>query len=96
MHILLFLLRLLDGLFFHFRLRCELKFTMDHGLDTVVHVLHEIDLGATKSAHVRDVVDVVVSFSVLTMSTSDLNMVLVSNGLEFSLLNSEVGQVDVD
>jgi len=31
----------------------------DHGLNTVVHVLDEIDLRATESAFVRDVVDMV-------------------------------------
>ena len=68
----------------------------DHGLDTVVHVLDEIDFGATKSALVRDVVDVVVSFSMLTMGTSDLDMEFVCDGLEIGFLLTEEGEVDVD
>jgi hypothetical protein len=58
----------------------------DHGLDTVVHVLDEIDFRATKSTLVRDVIDVVVSFSVLAMGTSDLYMETVCDGLEVCFL----------
>jgi hypothetical protein len=96
LHILLFLLRLLHGLFFHFKLRCELKFTIDHGLDAVVHVLDKINLRATKPALVRDVINMVVSFGMLTMGTSDLDIVLISDSLEFSLLEAEIGQVDMN
>ena len=38
----------------------------------------------------------VVSLGVLTVSTSDLDVVLVGDGLELLLLVSELGQLDVD
>ena len=69
---------------------------LDHGLDTVVHVLDEVDLGATKSAEVRDVEDAVISLSVLTMGTTDLDVVLVSDGLELILMFGKLRKFDVD
>ena len=70
--------------------------SFDHGLDTVVHVLNEGGLGATESADVGDVVDVVVGLGVLAVSTANLHEVLVSNSLESFLVLTQVGEVDVD
>ena len=81
LHLRLYLSLLLGCLF---GLQSLLLF--DHGLDTVVHVLDEIDFGATKPALVRNVVDVVVSFRVLAMGTSDLNMETVCDGLKVGFL----------
>ena len=64
----------------------------DHGLDTVVHVLDEIDLGATESAFVRDVVNMISRFTVLTVNTSDLDVIFVRNFLELWHLSSELGK----
>jgi len=68
----------------------------DHGFNTVVHVLHEIFLGATETSLVGDVVGAVVRLRVLTMDTTDLDVVLVSDGLELFLLLAELGELDVD
>lgn len=63
----------------------------DHSFDTIVHILDEILLRPTESTLVGDVVDVVVSFSVLTVGTSDLNVEMIGNLLEFYLALSKVG-----
>jgi hypothetical protein len=55
---------------------------LNHGFDAVIHVLYEVDFRAAKSAQVGDVEDAVVSLSVLSMSSTDLDVVLVSNCLE--------------
>ena len=91
LHLRLYLSLLLSSLFW---LQRFLLF--DHGLDTVVHILDEIDFGATKSTLVRDIIDVVISFRMLTMGTSDLDIVLISDSLEFRLLEAEIGQVDMN
>ena len=68
----------------------------DHSLDTVVHVLDEIDLGATESAEVRNVEDAVIGLGVLTMGTTDLDVVLVGDGLELILMLGKLRKFDVD
>ena len=55
---------------------------LDHGFDTVVHVLDEVDFGTTESAEVGNVEDAIVSLSVLTVGSTDLDVVLVSDCLE--------------
>ena len=62
-----------------------------HCLDTVVHVLNKVDLGATESSLVRDVVDVVGRLRVLAVDASNLDMELVSNGLEFVHFDTKLG-----
>lgn len=76
--------------------RSESLLSLDHGLDSVVHVLDEIDLGATKAAQVRDVEDAVVGLGVLTVCTTDLDVVLVGDGLELLWLLAKLGELDVD
>jgi hypothetical protein len=71
-------------------------FFHNHSFDTIVHVLNEILLRPTKSTFVGDVVNVVVSFGVLTVGTSDLDVEFISDLLEYSLALTKVGQVDVD
>jgi hypothetical protein len=71
-------------------------FSLDEGLDSVVHVLSEFDLVAAETAEVGDVKDAVISFAVLTVGTTDLDIVLVSDGLHNSLILLELGEVDVD
>jgi hypothetical protein len=74
----------------------ELLLSLNHSLDTVVHVLDEVDLRAAESSQVGDVVDVVVSLRVLTVGTSDLHVVLGGDGLELVLLVAKLGELDVD
>jgi hypothetical protein len=51
----------------------------DHGLDSIVHVLDEVNFGTTQSAKVGNVVDAIVTFSVLSVGSTDLDIVLVSD-----------------
>ena len=60
----------------------ETFLSLDHGFNTVVHVLDEVDFGTAKSAEVGNVEDAVVSLSVLSVGTTDLDVVLVSDCLE--------------
>ena len=69
----------------------QLFFLLDHGLDTIVHVLDELSLAPSKSSFVRDIVNVVVCLSMLAMSTSYLDIELVGDSLENILLLSKVG-----
>ena len=54
----------------------------DHSFNTVVHVLNQVFFGSSKSSSVRDIKNTIVSFGVLTMDSSDLNIVLVSDFVE--------------
>jgi len=68
----------------------------DHGLDTVVHVLHKILLRAAKTSLVGDIEDGLCTLGVLTMDTTDLDVVLVSDFVELGLVRGELWQPDVD
>ena len=74
----------------------ESLLSIDHGLNTVVHVLDEVNLGTTQSTEVGDIIDTVIRLSVLTMGTTDLDVVLVGDGLELVLLLGKLGELDVD
>ena len=74
----------------------ELELGLNHGLDTVVHVLDEVLLGATETAAVRDIEDAVAGVGVLTVATADLYVVLVGDALEARPVLHEVGEMDVD
>ena len=55
----------------------------DQCLDAVVHILNELNLGAAEPSLVWDVVYMVGRLRVLAVGTSDLDMMLISKGLEF-------------
>ena len=74
----------------------ELLLFSNHGLDTIIHVLDEINLRASESPLVGDIVDVVGRFRVLSMNSSDLNEELISNSLEISHFSTKLRQGDVD
>lgn len=71
-------------------------FHINHSLDTVVHVLDELSLGASESALVGDVVGSIGGLGVLAVDTSDLDVVLVGDLLELVPLLGELGESDVD
>ena len=60
----------------------ETFLSLNHGFNAVVHVLDEVNFGTTESAEVGNVEDAVVSLSVLSVGTTDLDVVLVSDCLE--------------
>ena len=68
----------------------------DHGLDTVVHVLNKVLLGATETSSVGDVVGGIDSLGVLSVDTADLHVVLVSDLLEGRHVLGELGESDVN
>jgi hypothetical protein len=68
---------------------------LDHSLDAIVHVLSEVDFGAAQSTEVRDVEDAVISLGVLSVSATDLHVVLVGNGLELVWVLSKLGELDM-
>jgi len=65
-------------------------------LDTVDHVLDELSLGLAKSSLVGNVEDSVIGLGVLTMDTSNLNLVRVGDIVEDLLLLHQLGKIDVD
>jgi len=55
-----------------------------------------LNLVAAKSAQVGDVEDTIVGLGVLTMGTTDLDEVLISDSVEFVLVLLELGELDVN
>ena len=58
--------------------------------------MDEVLLGETESSSVGDVVGAVVGLGVLTVDTSDLHVVFLSNSLESCLVLRKLGESDVD
>ncbi len=75
--------------------RSEFLLSLDHSLDTVVHVLDEVDLGAAESTQVRDVIHAIVALGVLTVGAADLDVVLIGDSLELVLFLGKLGELDV-
>jgi len=67
------------------------QLSFDEGVDTIDHVLDELLLRSTKSSSVRDIEDSIISLGVLSVNTSDLYEVLVSDFVELLLVVHELG-----
>lgn len=65
-------------------------------MNTIDHVLDELLLRSTESPSVGDIKHTIVGLSVLTVGTTNLDVVLISDLLELSLVLGELGQLDVD
>ena len=65
-------------------------------MDTIDHVLNESSLGSSESSLVGDIVGSVIRLGVLSVDTSDLDVVLVGDGVELVLLLGEFWKLDVD
>ena len=74
----------------------QLLLFLDESFDTIVHILDEINFVSAKSSQVGDIEDTVVTLSVLTVDTSDLYVVLISNGLHKALLLHKFWKVNVN
>ena len=74
---------------------CKGLLGLNHGLDTIVHVLNEIFLRAAETSLVGDIVNSVSALRVLTVATADLDVVFVSDSLELLHLRAEKWQLDV-
>ena len=68
----------------------------NHGLDTIVHILNKFNFRETESSFVRNIIDVISRFRMLTMDTSDLHFETVSYGLEFVHLSAKFRECDMD
>ena len=75
--------------------RSEFLLGIDHSLDTIIHVLDKVDFGSAESAQVRDIENTVIGLGVLAMSTTDLYVVFICDGLELILLLGELGKFDM-
>ena len=69
--------------------------SFDEGSDSVNHVLDELLLRSSESSLVGDIKDTVVGLSVLSVDTSDLDVVFVSNFVELILVLHQLWKLDV-
>jgi len=74
----------------------QFMFSLDHCLHTVVHILHKGNLAHAKSSLVRNVIDVIVSLGMFTVSTSDLHMEFVCDSLKLSFPLTQKREVDMN
>ena len=74
----------------------ELKLGLHHSLDTGVHILDKVLLGATETSAVGDVENSIAGVGVLTVRATDLDSKLIGNTLESGHVLHEVGESDVD
>jgi len=68
----------------------------DQSMDTVDHILNESSLGHTESSLVGDIVGSVIRLRVLSVDTSDLNVIFVGDGVELVLLLGKFWKLDMD
>jgi len=68
----------------------------DHGFDTIVHILDELDLVSSESSHVGNIENTIISLGVLTVDTSNLHVIFIGDGLMQGLSFHQFWQVDVN
>jgi len=71
-------------------------FGLDHGFDTIVHILDELDLVSSESSQVGDIENTVISLGVLSVDTSDLHLIFVSDRLMEVWVLHKFWKVDVN
>jgi len=69
---------------------------LDEGSDSIDHVLDKLLLGSSESSLVGDVEGSVVGLGVLSVDSSDLDVVLVGDLVEEGLVVHELGELDVN
>jgi hypothetical protein len=74
--------------------KCFLSF--NKGSDTINHILNELLLRSSESSSVGDIEDTIVGLGVLTVDTSDLNKVFISNRVELIFVVHELWKLDMD
>ena len=68
----------------------------NHGFDTIIHVLNELNFRESKSSLIGDVVDVVISFCMFSVCASYLDIELVCNCLEFGFFTTKLWQMNMN
>jgi len=80
--------------------RCslELVLSLDHSLNSVVHVLDEVLLGSSETSLVGDIEETLLTLGGFSGRSTDLDGVLVGNSLELGLVlwSAQLWKVDVD
>lgn len=71
-------------------------FSFNHGLDSVVHILDKVNFGESESSLVGDIENTITALRVLSVDSSNLDVILVSNLLELFLVLGKFWQLDVD
>ena len=61
---------------------CKCFFSFNHTFYSIVHVLNQICFTSSESSSVWDIENAIVSFGMLSMDTSDLNVVFISDLVE--------------
>jgi len=68
----------------------------DHGFDTIIHILDELDLVSSESSQVGNIENTIISLGVLTVDSSNLDVIFIGNGLMQGLSFHQFWQVDVN
>lgn len=71
-------------------------FSFNHGLDSVIHILDKVNFGESESSLVGDIENTITALRVLSVDSSNLDVILVSNLLELFLVLGKFWQLDVD
>lgn len=73
----------------------ECLLSVDKGMDSVNHVLHKLLLRSSESPSIRDIKDSIICLGMLTVDTTDLNEVLISDAVELIFVVHELRQLDM-
>jgi len=65
------------------------------GFDTIDHILNQFLFGSSESSSVRDIEDTIFGLRVLSVDTSDLNIVLSGDSFESSIVSHQFWKFDV-
>jgi len=65
-------------------------------MDTIDHILNKFFLRFTESSSVGDIESSIVGFGVLSMDTSDLYLIFVSDFVELAFLSHKLWELDMD
>lgn len=73
--------------------RCLL---LHKSFDTIDHILDELSLRLSESSSVGNIEDTIVSLGMLTVNTSDLDLVFIGNLVESGFISHQLWKLDVD
>jgi len=73
----------------------ECLLSVDKGMNSVNHVLHKLLLRSSESPSIRDIKDSIICLGMLTVDTTDLDEVLISDAVELIFVVHELRQLDM-